>query len=74
MCVTVLKKCVALMLLRAYRAAGLQVNMLKDNIEMDIKGMTLMTSGLNMFNILSYDHSYQPRYLIENDEYLDQLV
>jgi hypothetical protein len=36
------------MLLRAYRAAGLRVDMLKDNIKMDIKEMGLMTSGLNL--------------------------
>ena len=34
------KKCVPLMLLRGYRAAELRVNMLKDNIEMDIKGIS----------------------------------
>jgi hypothetical protein len=32
------------MFLRAFRAAELWVNMLKDNIEMDIKGIALMTS------------------------------
>jgi hypothetical protein len=37
MWVIVQNKYVALMLLRAYRAAGLLVNMLKDNTEMDIK-------------------------------------
>jgi hypothetical protein len=47
MCVTVQKKYVPLMLLTAYRAAGLGVNRLKGNIEMDIKEMALMTSGLN---------------------------
>ena len=39
---TVQKKYVALMLLTAYRAAGLRVNMLKDNIEMDRKEMAPM--------------------------------
>jgi hypothetical protein len=34
------------MFLRGYRAAGLRVNMLKDNIEMGIKEMALMTFGL----------------------------
>jgi hypothetical protein len=48
MCVIVQKKYVPLMLLRAYRAAGLRVNMLKDNIKMGIKEMALMTSGLNI--------------------------
>ena len=33
-----------LMLLTAYRAAELRLNMLKDNIEMDIIEMALMTS------------------------------
>jgi hypothetical protein len=51
--VTVQKKYAPLVLLRAYRAAGLLVKMLKDYIEMEVKGMTIMTSGLNMFNILS---------------------
>ena len=51
MCVTAQKKYAAFLLLTAYRAAGLGVNMLKDNIEMDIKEMALMTSGLNMINI-----------------------
>ena len=36
MCVTGQKKCVPIMLLRAYREAGLRVNKLKDNIEMVI--------------------------------------
>ena len=42
MCVTLHKKYVPLMFFRAYRAAGLRVNMLKDNIDMDIKEMALM--------------------------------
>jgi hypothetical protein len=37
------------MLLIACKAAGLRVNMLKDNIEMDSKEMVL--SGLNLFKI-----------------------
>jgi len=41
MCVIGQKKCVTLILLKAYRAAELRVNMLKDNIEMDIKEMVL---------------------------------
>jgi len=36
MCAIVHKECVPLMFLRAYRAAELRVNMLKDNIEIDI--------------------------------------
>ena len=51
MCVTGQKKYLSLMLLTAYRAAGLRVNMLQDNIEMDIKEMVLMTSGLNTINV-----------------------
>jgi hypothetical protein len=42
------KKSVPLTLLRAYRAAELRVNMLKDNIKIDMKEMALMTSGLNL--------------------------
>jgi hypothetical protein len=37
--------------MRAYRGAGLRVNMLKDNIEMDIEEMAIMTRGINMINI-----------------------
>jgi hypothetical protein len=47
MCVSVQKKYVPLMLLPAYRAPGLRVNMLKDDIEMGSKETALMTSGLN---------------------------
>jgi len=51
MCVTGQKKYLSVMLLTAYRAAGLRVNMLRDNTEMDIKEMALMTSGLNTINV-----------------------
>jgi hypothetical protein len=37
------QKCVTVSLLRAYRATELRVNMLKDNIEMDLEGIALMT-------------------------------
>ena len=47
MCVTVQKKYVPGILLRAYRAAGLRVNMLEGNKEMGIKEMAIMTSGIN---------------------------
>jgi hypothetical protein len=53
MCVIVYKEYGALMLLTAYRAAGLRVNMLKDNIEMGIKEMPLMTRGLIRFSTQS---------------------
>ena len=36
------RKYVPLTLLRAYRVAGLYLNMLKDNIEMGIKGKVLV--------------------------------
>jgi hypothetical protein len=36
------------MLLIACRVAGLFVNMLKDNIEMGFKEMTIMTGGLKL--------------------------
>jgi hypothetical protein len=42
MCVIVQKKYVLLMLPRAYRAAGLRVNLLKGIVEMDIIVMALM--------------------------------
>jgi hypothetical protein len=67
MCVTVQKKYVPLILLTAYRAAGIRVIKVKDNIEMDIKEMPLMTRGLNRFNTQSKVHSYQSRYLTENN-------
>jgi len=38
------KKYVPLMMLRAYRAVGLRVNMLKDNIEIDTKEIALMVT------------------------------
>ena len=43
------KKNVALMLLRAYRAAGLRLNMLKDNIEMDIRNWYLWPANWTQF-------------------------
>jgi len=45
MCVILQKKYVLLMLLAAYRAAVLRVNLLKDNFEMDIKVISLMIVG-----------------------------
>ena len=53
MCVIVQKKYVPLMLLTAYRAAGLRVNMLKDNTEMDIKEMAAisMRTELHLISI-----------------------
>ena len=48
MFVTLHNKYVPIMLLTAYRVATLRVNMLKDNIEINIKDMALMTSGLNL--------------------------
>ena len=53
MCVIVQKKYVPLMLLTAYRAAGLCVTMLRDNIEMDITEMAAisMRTVLNWINI-----------------------
>ena len=60
--------------MRTYKETGLRVNNLKDNIEMNIKKMVFMIIRLNMINIQFSDHSYQPRYLSENDEYLAQLI
>jgi len=42
MCVILKKKYFAIIFLRAYRATGLRVNMLKDNIEVDNKEMAFM--------------------------------
>jgi hypothetical protein len=55
MCVIVQKKYIALMLLRAYRAAELRLNMLKDNIEMNSNKMARISMraeiNLSIFNI-----------------------
>jgi len=48
MCVIVQKKYVLLMLLTAYRAAGLSVNLLKGVVEMDIVVMVLMIYDLKI--------------------------
>jgi hypothetical protein len=48
MCVIVQKKYLPLMLMRAYRAAELRLNMLKDNIEMNSKEMTLISMGTEL--------------------------
>jgi hypothetical protein len=53
MCVIMHKEYIALMLLTAYRAPRLRVNMLKDNIEMDIKQIPLIIGGLNRFDTQS---------------------
>jgi hypothetical protein len=76
MCGLVRNKYVPRMLLRAYRAAELQVNMLKDNIKMDFKEIALMTTWneSNFISIQSYHHHYQPGYLVENEKYLDQMI
>jgi hypothetical protein len=53
MCAIVHKECVPFMFPRAYRAAELRVNMLKDNIEMDIKNGTYeYRTEINLFNTL----------------------
>jgi hypothetical protein len=36
----------------AYREAGLSVNMLKEDIEMNVEGMALTSSRINMINML----------------------
>jgi hypothetical protein len=61
------------MLLIAHRGAGLLVNILEDNIEMDIEEMALMTSGINMINIESKDKIYKPKYFTQTVEYFDHL-
>jgi len=43
-------KYVQLLLLSAYRAAELRVNMINSNIEMNIGEMAFVTSGLNLIN------------------------
>jgi hypothetical protein len=65
MCVIVQKKCV--MLLTAYRAAVLHVNMLKDSIEMDGKEISLMIKRTknNIINAYSQYRHGQLRYLVE---------
>jgi len=53
MCGHVQKKCVPHMFLRAYRAVELHAKNLKDNIEMHIKEIALMTTWneSNLINI-----------------------
>jgi hypothetical protein len=55
MCVIVPKKYFPLIFLKAQIAAGLLVNVLKNNIEMDITEMALMTTRteINLINIKS---------------------
>jgi hypothetical protein len=55
------------MFLRAYRAAGLCVNMLKDNIEMDIKEMVFMFKRTenNFKNTHTKYRHFQSQYLVE---------
>ena len=48
MFVTVQKKYFPHMFLIAYTTTGLRVNVLKDNIEMDIKKYLLCQTGLNL--------------------------
>jgi len=68
MCVILQKKYVPLMLMRAYRAAGLCVNMLKDNIEMDIKETALMLTRTenNFINSFSKYRLFHSIYLVES--------
>jgi hypothetical protein len=70
MCVTGEKKCV--MLLRAYRASVLLVNILMDNIEIDIKEMALMITRTQYDQYIMLRS--QQRHLTEKEEYLDQLI
>jgi len=56
MCVMVQKKYVPLSLLRAYRAAELQVNMLNDDIKMDIKEMALKIARPEN-NLMKHNHN-----------------
>ena len=55
-------KYVIFMLLTAYRAAGLYVNVLKDNIEIDIKGKVLVIKwtenylSIHIHNIVIVSH------------------
>ena len=67
-------KYVPLIFLRAYKAAEWRVNKLKDNIEMDIQENALMTmwNESSLINKKYWNHHYQPRCLVENDEYLGQ--
>ena len=58
-CVLVHKKYVPLMFLRGYRAAELRVNILKYNIEMDVKYLEIMSTQTeiiwSIYNI-NYHH------------------
>ena len=61
------KKYVPLMLLTAYRAAGLRVNMLRDNIGIDIKEIALIFKPIenNIINTYSQYRQIHSRYLVE---------
>ena len=64
------------MLLTAYRAAGLLVNMLKDNIEMDSIEMALSfaRSENNLKKCLRLNSLLSSKIFGTNDEYLDHLI
>ena len=70
LCVTGQKKYVPLMLLTAYRAAGLRVNMLKDNIEIGIKEIAFIFTLIenNIISTYSQYRQIHSRYLV--DQYI----
>jgi tRNA splicing endonuclease len=67
MCVIVRNKYVPLMLRTAYRATGIRVNMLKNNIEIDIEEIPLMFTRTENDFIDTYSiyRHFQSRYLVE---------
>ena len=67
MCVAVQKRNFPLMLLTAYRAAGLRVKKFQDNIEINIKEIALMITRTesNITNTYSQYRQINSRYLVE---------
>jgi hypothetical protein len=63
------------MLLTAYRAAVLHIDMLNDNIKIEIKVMALISSGNKLTNIQTKDCIYciyciyQPRCFVDTEKY-----
>jgi hypothetical protein len=60
------------MLLTAYRAAVLRMNILMDNIEIDVKEMALLVTWTQYDQYIMLRS--QQLHLTEEDEYLDQLI
>jgi len=74
MCGIVQKIYVAFTLLRAHRAAGIRVNMLKDNTEMCIKEMAFKITRTQFDQSLVFRTQLYAKIFDRTDDYLDQLM